>query len=134
MFRKLVHHITVDARDPWAQALFWSGVTGWPLGAEDRPGDPEVELVPGSPDASGLLFIRVPEEKTVKNRLHLDLSPTERTRDEEVTRILALGARLLDDRREPDGTGWAVLADPEGNEFCVVRGPAERAARAAAAQ
>ncbi|MDQ3733323.1 MAG: VOC family protein, partial [Actinomycetota bacterium] len=65
-----------------------------------------------------------------KNRLHLDLRPTDRTRDEEVARLLALGASLIDDRRRPDGTGWAVLADPEGNEFCVERSAVERSATA----
>jgi len=52
--------------------------------------------------------------------------PTDRTRDDEVTRLLELGATLIDDRRNPDGTGWAVLGDPEGNEFCVERSAAER--------
>jgi predicted enzyme related to lactoylglutathione lyase len=72
-----------------------------------------------------VLFIKVPEGKTVKNRVHLDLSPTDRTRDEEVERLIRLGARLVDDRRHTDGSGWAVMTDPEGNEFCVVRSQAE---------
>jgi predicted enzyme related to lactoylglutathione lyase len=63
----------------------------------------------------------------VKNRLHLCLQP-DIPRDEEVERLLGLGATLFDDRRNPDGTGWAVLTDPEGNEFCVLRSAAERAA------
>jgi predicted enzyme related to lactoylglutathione lyase len=84
-------------------------------------------LIPGA----GLLFVTVPEAKSGKNRLHLDLQPQDRSRDEEVTRLLALGAALVDDRREPDGTGWAVLADPEGNEFCVERSEPERAATGA---
>lgn len=67
------------------------------------------------------------QPKTVKNRVHLDLEPRDRSRDEEVERVLALGATLVDDRRNPDGTGWAVLADPEGNEFCVERSAGERA-------
>nr|WP_237519388.1 VOC family protein [Streptomyces sp. HUCO-GS316] len=77
-------------------------------------------------EAAGLLFVTVPEVKTTKNRLHLDLQPQDRTRDEEIERLLALGALLIDDRRNPDGTGWAVLADPEGNEFCVERSAGER--------
>ena len=68
----------------------------------------------------------MPEAKAVKNRLHLDLQPEDRSRDEEVVRLLALGAVLVDDQRRPDGTGWAVLADIEGNEFCVERSAAER--------
>lgn len=59
--------------------------------------------------------------------MHLDLQPQDRTRDEEVERLLAIGATLVDDRRKPDGKGWAVLADPEGNEFCVERSAAELA-------
>jgi Glyoxalase-like domain len=70
----------------------------------------------------------VPEAKTVKNRVHLDLEPDDRTRDQEVERLLGIGATLVDDQRRPDGRGWVVLADPEGNEFCVERSPAERAA------
>ena len=62
----------------------------------------------------------------VKNRVHLDLWPTERTRDEEVTRLLGIGATLFEDHREPDGTGFVVLADPEGNEFCIERSAKER--------
>jgi hypothetical protein len=67
----------------------------------------------------------------VKNRLHLDLVP-ETTRDEEVERLLKLGATLFEDHRKPDGTGWVTLLDPEGNEFCVERSKAEKAAHAAA--
>ncbi|MBO0869191.1 MAG: VOC family protein, partial [Micromonosporaceae bacterium] len=91
----------------------------------NSPGDPEALLVPrdGGP---GLLFVPVPEAKTVKNRVHLDVVPTDRTRDEQVTRLLALGASLVADHRRTDGTGWVVLADPEGNEFCVERSAAER--------
>ncbi len=75
-----------------------------------------------------LLFIEVPESKRVKNRLHLDLVPTAGSRDEELVRLLELGARTVSDLRQPDGSGWVVLADPEGNEFCILRSDAERAA------
>lgn len=68
-----------------------------------------------------------PQPKTVKNRVHLDLQPQDRTRDEEVERLLALGATLQGDHRRPDGTGWVTLHDPEGNEFCVERSAGERA-------
>jgi len=63
----------------------------------------------------------------VKNRVHLDLQP-QRPRDEEMARLVDLGATLVADHRRPDGTGWVILADPEGNEFCVERSEAERAA------
>jgi Glyoxalase-like domain len=67
-----------------------------------------------------LLFITVPDGKTLKNRVHLDLRPVDRTREQEVERILALGAAQLADHRRPDGSGWITLADPEGNEFCIL--------------
>ena len=62
----------------------------------------------------------------VKNRVHLDLLPTNRSRDEEVERLLGLGATLVEDHRQADGVGWVTLADPEGNEFCVERSLKER--------
>jgi hypothetical protein len=124
-----VRNITFDCADPYALAGFWSQVTGYREHPEDgnHPDDPEALLV-GPDGQPNLLFITVPEPKTVKNRVHLDLMPTDRTRDQEVDRLLALGATLVADHRRPDGTGWAVLADPEGNELCVERSAAERAA------
>lgn len=75
-----------------------------------------------APDRSEmLLFIRVPDQKQVKNRVHLDLRPVDRTREQEVDRLIALGATLYEDHRRPDGSGWITLQDPEGNEFCVLR-------------
>ena len=75
-----------------------------------------------------LLFIEVPDTKQVKNRIHFDLRPVEGPRDAELSRLMELGATSVADRRNPDGTGWVVLADPEGNEFCIVRSNAEVAA------
>ena len=75
-----------------------------------------------------LLVIEVPDAKQVKNRLHLDLKPAVGTREEELERLLGLGARAVADRRRPDGSGWVVLADPEGNEFCILRSDAGRGA------
>ncbi|NUT95466.1 MAG: VOC family protein, partial [Saccharothrix sp.] len=84
-----LHHITVDCKDAHALATFWSQVTGHPVSDEDDPGDPEcLVALPAGPD---LLFIQVPEGKTVKNRLHLDLQP-DTTRDQEVERLRDLGA------------------------------------------
>jgi uncharacterized protein (TIGR03086 family) len=68
----------------------------------------------------------VPEPKQSKNRLHLDLVPLDRRREDEVDRLVGIGARVVADRRRPDGTGWVVLADPEGNEFCIEGSDAER--------
>ena len=121
----ILRHVTVDCMEPYELGSFWSRVTGWPLSGEDRPGDDEALLVAPAP-VPGVLFVRVPEAKTVKNRLHLDWVPDERTRDEEVDRLVALGAKLHEDHRTPDGAGWVTLQDPEGNEFCVERSAAER--------
>jgi hypothetical protein len=124
----VVRHITVDAADPYQLARFWSTLLGRPMSVEDLPGYPEalVEAPAGGP---AILFVTVPEGKTVKNRVHLDLQPSGgRTRDQEVDRALALGATLFADHRREDGRGFVVLADPEGNEFCVERSAAEVAA------
>ena len=72
-----------------------------------------------------ILFVEVPEAKQVKNRLHFDLRPTDLSREHEVERLVAHGATVFADRRRPDGSGWFTLADPEGNEFCVLRGDLE---------
>lgn len=121
----VLHNVAIDCTDAYELARFWSEVTGVPLDPDDKPGDEEMQIP--LPEGPALYFNQVPEPKTVKNRVHLCLRP-ESTRDEEVTRLLALGATLVADRRNPDGTGWAVLADPEGNEFCVLRSAADRAA------
>ncbi|MBB5872419.1 putative enzyme related to lactoylglutathione lyase [Allocatelliglobosispora scoriae] len=123
----LIRHITVDCADAYALAGFWSEVTGYPRHPDDKPGDPASLLIAPDGEGPGLLFVQVPDGKSVKNRLHLDLQPTDRKRDEEVDRLIGLGAKLVDDHRKGDGTGWAVLADPEGNEFCVERSLGERA-------
>lgn len=121
----ILRHVTLDCADPYRLASFWSKVTEWPISDEDVPGDPEVLIEAPSP-VPGLLFIRVPDGKTVKNRVHFDWMPTERTRDEEVERIIALGATVYEDHRTAEGLGWVTLLDPEGNEFCVERSTAER--------
>ena len=118
----VIHHVTIDCTgDPYDLGLFWSELLGRPLADDDKPGDPEAVIQdPGG--GPTLLFVRVPEVKSVKNRIHFDLRPQGRTRAQEVERAIALGARLIADRTRPDGRGWVVLADPEGNEFCVERG------------
>ncbi|WP_372345641.1 VOC family protein [Streptomyces sp. KL116D] len=121
----LIRHITLDCADPYTLAGFWAQVLDGAITDEDSPGDPEV-LVESAHAA--LLFIRVDEGKAVKNRIHLDLQPQDRTRDEEVGRLLALGATVQGDHRKPGGLGWVTMRDPEGNEFCVERSAAERAA------
>ena len=124
-----ISHTSIDSRDAFAQAQFWAAVLGFTPDPEqpDEPGDEECLIL--SPDGTQrLLFIEVPEGKQVKNRIHLDLVPVEGTRDTELARLLDLGSTVVDDQRMPDGTGWVVLADPEGNEFCILRSDAERAA------
>ena len=117
-----IHHVTIDAARPLAQARFWAGVLGYTEDPDDPnlPDDPEALIIDPAGHHPGLLFVSVPEAKTVKNRVHLDLRPTQ-LRDLEVDRLLDLGATLVDDHRRPDGTGFTVLA-----EFCVVRSAAER--------
>jgi len=124
-----ISHTTFDALDAYAQSVFWGQVLGFTEDPDDpnEPGHDENMIF--SPDGSQrLLFIDVPDAKQVKNRLHLDLVPADRTRDEELERLLGIGATQVGDLRRPDGRGWVVLADPEGNEFCILRSEAERAA------
>lgn len=117
-----LRHITFDCTgEPYELARFWSDFLGHPISDADKPGDDEVliELPAGTP---GLLFIRTGDPKQTKNRLHFDLAPTGRTRSEEVDRALSLGAHIETDRTLPNGRGWVVMTDPEGNEFCIERG------------
>ena len=112
--------VCVDASDPSRLAGFWEQVLGWRR-THDEPDEVALEPPAGSPEdgvAPDLLFLRVPEAKTVKNRLHIDLRPDDR--DAEVARLEGLGARRVDVGQGDDVT-WVVLADPEGNEFCVLR-------------
>lgn len=124
----LISHTSFDCLDAYALSVFWSNVLGFTQDPDNPavPGDEEC-MIFSAGGAQRLLFIEVPEAKQVKNRLHLDLVPADGTRDEELARLLDLGARTVDDRRHPDGSGWVVLADPEGNEFCILRSDAERA-------
>ena len=105
----------------WKQVLDYVDVEGDP----NEPGDEECMIVDPT-TGHRLLFIEVEILQEPAGRVHLDLAPTDRSRDHEVERILALGARSVADRRNPDGTGWVVLADPSGNCFCIVRSSAER--------
>src|SRR5215218_6774757 len=120
-----LHHIVIDAVDLPALARFWSAALGWPILSER-----EREVIVGQAlDAPiGLCFMPSPDEKVVKNRVHLDLNPgadaTLAEREAEVERLVALGARRVDVGQRDDET-WTVLADPEGNEFCVVRPKAD---------
>lgn len=119
-----VRTVTFDAHDPYELAGFWLQVLRAPRPDDDAPGDPYAAVVT---DSMTLLFGENDDEKVVKNRVHLCLEP-EGPRDAEVEWLLTIGATIASDHREPDGTGWVVMHDPEGNEFCVLRSAAERAA------
>lgn len=117
--------ICVDCHAPGRLATFWADALGWRR-THDSADEVVLEPPSGSPEdgvAPDLLFLRVPEGKTVKNRLHLDLRPDDQ--DAEVARLLALGATHADVGQAGD-ENFTVLADPEGNEFCVEVSNAER--------
>ena len=123
----IVDWLGIDCADPAALARFWTEALGYRI--EDTADPDEIPIVPKDGRGVRILLAKVPEEKTIKNRLHLDLRPDDQAA--EVERLLALGARRVD-----IGQGaqtWVVLADPEGNEFCILRNltPEERARRAA---
>ena len=125
----LISHTSFDSIDAFAQSVFWGTVLGFHDDPDDpnKPGDEEC-MIFSDDGAQRLLFIEVPDAKQIKNRVHLDLKPADGTRDQELARLLTLGAREIADRRVTDGSGWVVLADPEGNEFCILRSDAERQA------
>ncbi|OLE21789.1 MAG: glyoxalase [Catenulispora sp. 13_1_20CM_3_70_7] len=117
--------LCIDCADPDELARFWCAVLGYEVRDTEEgvvtigsPDVPEGGNRPG-PVPPVLTFARVPEGKSIKNRLHLDLNATDREQDEEVRRLLDLGARHVDVGQ--GGQSWVVLADPEGNEFCVLR-------------
>jgi hypothetical protein len=123
-----ISHTTIDCHNAFDLSAWWKPV----LGYTDLPDDPnsagdEECMIVDPVTGHRLLFIEVADDKRSKNRVHLDLAPTDRRRDEEVDRVISLGARQIDDQRLPDGRGWVVLADPEDNEFCILRSDAERA-------
>ena len=121
-------HFCIDAHDPSAQTRWWAQVLDdFVPDPDDADLDDPDECGLVASDGRSLLFLRVPEAKTVKNRMHMCLRPADRSRDEEVQRLLGLGATMVNDLRDGDTKGWAVLADPEGNEFCVLTTQADAA-------
>ena len=126
-----VSHTTIDCRNAYELSEWWKQVLGYVdvEGDPNLPGHEECMILDPETDHH-LLFIEVPEAKQVKNRIHLDLAARSGSRDEELERLRSLGATEVADLRgiNGPGTGWVVLADPEGNEFCIVRSRAEMAA------
>ncbi|MGH3424975.1 MAG: VOC family protein [Nocardioidaceae bacterium] len=126
-----VSHTSIDCTDAYELSEWWKGVLDY-VDIEDDPNEPGHEecMILSRDGSHRLLFIEVPETKTIKNRLHLDLEPVEGRRDDEYARLLEWGAVEVVDHRgiHGPGTGWVVLADPEGNEFCILRNSAERSA------
>ena len=111
-------NITFDCADARAQALFWAAVTGWTAEQHGAaPGRAEYAVVPPGESTPRLYFTTVPEPKTAKNRVHLDLIPPGEDAEAELARLLGLGAAVAD--TQPPDVSWLVLADPEGNEFCL---------------
>src|SRR3712207_3587440 len=108
-----LHTFTIDCADPPRLADFWSAALGYSLAWSN---DEEVAIAPADGTGATLLFLRVPDRKTVKNRFHLDLNPDDQ--QAEVRRLVDLGATRADIGQ--GDASWVVLADPEGNEFCVL--------------
>ena len=124
-----VSHTTIDCLNAFDLSEWWKPVLGYTDLSDDpnAVGDDHCMIL--DPDTGHrILFIEVDDLRSSDGRIHLDLAPTDRRRDEEIDRVVALGATEVADRRNSDGTGWMVLADPDGNHFCILRSDEERAA------
>lgn len=113
--------LTIDSKDPDALAQWWASALNYEITYQSPPEETEDrEVVISQAGGRGweLLFLKAPDEKVVKNRYHLDLRPEDR--DAEVDRLIGMGATKVDIGQGPEVT-WVVLADPEGNEFCILR-------------
>jgi predicted enzyme related to lactoylglutathione lyase len=122
---------TFDCRDPRAVAEFWATALSYEI---DAPNEAAGEILLEDPKGEGpsLGFMKVPEPKVVKNRVHLDLYVAEGTLEDEVERLVSAGARAIETLRDPiegylDPCVWTVMQDPEGNEFCVLEPLSKRA-------
>lgn len=107
--------LAVDCRDAAKLSDFWCAVLDWRVTATE----PGLVEIAGDEPGPTIVFCEVPESKTVKNRVHVDVNPRDRDQADEVDRIIGLGARRVDVGQGE--VAWVVLADPEGNEFCVLR-------------
>ena len=126
-----ISHTTIDCHDAYALSEWWRSALDYAMDSEDPnlPGHDECAI---HDPATGhmLLFLEVPDEELPAKRIHFDVRPRESTQDEEIARLIAHGATPIADHRGQygPGTGWLIMADPEGNQFCVLRSPAEVAA------
>ncbi|PUA82330.1 VOC family protein [Nocardioides currus] len=124
-----VSHTTIDCANAYELSEWWKQL----LGYVDIEGDPNLPgheecMIRDAETGHSILFIEVADDlSAVRKRIHFDLRPRAGSRDDEVERVLGLGARQVGDQRGKygPGTGWVVLADPEGNEFCILRSEAE---------
>jgi catechol 2,3-dioxygenase-like lactoylglutathione lyase family enzyme len=122
-----VSHTSINCTNAFELSNWWKHLLGYTdvTGDPNEAGDEECMII--DPESGHrLLFIEVESLQEADGRIHLDLAPTDRWRDDEIERAVALGAIEVADRRKADGTGWMVLADPSGNHFCIVRSDAER--------
>lgn len=109
-----IKYVTFDCADPGRLSAFWSEVTGY--GVVAVRDDFAALAAPDTRGVRGLLFWKVPEPKSAKSRMHVDLAS--RNPQDEVKRLIGLGAQVVE-QREGNGTSWTVMFDPEGNEFCL---------------
>ena len=123
------YSVVVDCRDVAALSRWWAAALDWRIiyeAADEVVVVPPVAMdparyIPPLERGPGLIFVPVPEGKTAKNRLHIDLAPSpDAGQEAEVRRLEALGARRVDVGQDPEKVSWVVMADPEGNEFCVL--------------
>lgn len=128
-----IYRVSVDSKDPYAQSLWWASVTGYTEDPTNRnfPPDPCGLLISPGNGLPALVFERERPDESDRIRpteMHLDLKPVDCTQDEEVKRLEELGATILEDHRDNVGReGWVVMADPEGNNFCVLRSDKDKA-------
>lgn len=129
-----VSHTSIDCRDAFALSEWWRGILDYETDPEDPnlPGHEECAIFDADTGHT-LLFLEVPDAELPAKRIHFDVRPRERTQDEEILWLEERGATPVADHRGQygPGTGWLIMADPEGNQFCVLKSPAERALVAA---
>ena len=132
-----VSHTSIDCHDAYALSEWWRHALDYVMDPEDPnlPGHEECAI--HDPESGHmLLFLEVPDDELPAKRIHFDVRPRERPQAEEVAWLESHGARQVADHRDQHGpgTGWVIMADPEGNQFCVLKSEAERAQTLAAAE